>query len=89
MYKFFVMIHIKNENFDCSNKKDPSMSNLYHINYKCMKETLYECIEEIYNKFNKIIIKNNIDNATIEENLIVTKINTEICPKYESLFLGQ
>lgn len=84
MIKYQVLVHYKNWEYD---SLDPN-SQEYTINFKCVRDTISQCLDVLYRKYNHVMQKENITNNDLADCMMINRIDTEKCPKWEKMFLN-
>lgn len=90
MFKYQMIINIKNPDYiprDKHSEEDDDMShNEYYINFKCVEDSIDQCLDIFYLYYYKIMHDYNISNQDLIDSMHINKINTKLCPQWADLF---
>lgn len=81
---------LKNDNFMCEipGSKRTDM-NEYLIRFKGVFDTIRDGLDYIISKFGEILKKNNLLMEELADSMNITRININLCTKWDQMFLSQ
>lgn len=92
MYKYQIMVNVRNPYYEAPTRASDNIDDIKHkeywINFKCIEDSIEKCLDKFFNKYEDLIKKYQISQDELCESMYLTKIDTEICPKWKKLFIS-